>query len=60
MMRVRNDIDQKALSKLFYQYLNVDKDFIRELFTKGETQLGRIFVKRSILSAIVAVVAAMP
>jgi len=30
MMRVRGDIDQKALAELFYQYLNVEEDFIRE------------------------------
>jgi len=51
MMRVRNDIDQKALSELFYQYLNVEEDFIRELFTKGETQLGRVFVNEPALSS---------
>jgi len=51
MMRVRNDIDQKALSELFYQYLNVEEDFVRELFTKGETQLGRVFVNEPVLSA---------
>ena len=44
LMRVRDDIDQKLLSELFYQYLNVEDDFIRELFTRGETQLGRAFV----------------
>jgi Na+-translocating ferredoxin:NAD+ oxidoreductase RNF subunit RnfB len=44
MMRLRTDIDQKVLAELFYQYLNVEEDFIRELFTKGETQLGRTFV----------------
>ena len=44
LMRVRTDIDQKALSELFYQYLNVEKDFIKSLFTEGETQLGRVFV----------------
>jgi len=44
MMRIRNDIDQKVLSELFYQYLNEEEDFIRELFTLGETQLGRTFV----------------
>jgi ferredoxin len=49
-MRVRNDIDQKALSELFYQYLNVEEDFVRELFTRGETQLGRIFVNEPVLS----------
>lgn len=41
LMRVRGDIDQKALAELFYEYLNVEEDFIRELFTEGETQLGR-------------------
>ena len=44
LMRVRSDIDQKALSELLYQYLNVEEDFIRELFTRGETQLGRTLV----------------
>jgi len=50
MMRVRGDIDQKALSELFYEYMNVEEDFIRELFTDGETQLGRTFVHEPALS----------
>ncbi len=50
LMRVRDDIDQKLLSELFYQYLNVEEDFIRELFTRGETQLGRVFVHEPVLS----------
>jgi ferredoxin len=50
MMRVRNDIDQKALSELFYQYLNVEEDFVRELFTRGESQLGRVFIDEPSLS----------
>ena len=50
MMRVRDDIDQKLLSELFYEYLNVEEDFIRELFTRGETQLGRTFVHEPALS----------
>jgi ferredoxin len=50
MMRVRNDIDQKELSELFFQYLNVEEDFVRELFTKGETQLGRVFINEPALS----------
>jgi ferredoxin len=50
MMRVRNDIDQKALGELFYQYLNVEEDFIRDLFANGETQLGRVFVNEPALS----------
>lgn len=51
MMRVREDIDQKALSELFHEYINVEEDFIRELFTRGETQLGRTFVHEPSLSA---------
>jgi ferredoxin len=44
MMRIRDDIDQKLLAELFYQYLNVEEEFIRELFTPGETEPGRVFV----------------
>lgn len=51
LMRVRGDIDQKALGELYYQYLNVEEDFVRELFTRGETQLGRTFVQEPALPA---------
>jgi ferredoxin len=51
LMRIRNDIDQKVLSELFYQYLNVEDDFIKELFVKGETKLGRVFVHEPVLSS---------
>ena len=50
LMRVREDIDQKLLSELLYQYLNVEEDFIRELFAEGETRLGRAFVHEPALS----------
>jgi len=50
MMRVRPDLDQKALAELFYQYLNVEEDFIKALFTRGETQLGRVFVQEPMLA----------
>ncbi len=50
LMRIRNDVDQKVLGELFYQYLNVEEDFIRELFTRGETQLGRTFIHEPVLS----------
>ena len=50
MMRTRGDIDQKALGELFYQYLNVEEDFIKALFVDGETQLGRVFVQEPMLS----------
>ena len=50
MMRVRDDIDQKLLAELFYEYMNVEEDFIKTLFTHGETQLGRVFVNEQVLS----------
>jgi formate hydrogenlyase subunit 6/NADH:ubiquinone oxidoreductase subunit I len=50
LMRVRNDIDQKVLSELFYQYLNEEDDFIKALFVEGETKLGRVFVQEPALS----------
>jgi ferredoxin len=51
LMRLRDDINQKALSELFYEYINVEEDFIKALFTKGETQLGRVFVHEPSLTA---------
>ncbi len=50
LMRYRNDLNQKTLSELFYQYLNVEEDFIKALFVEGETRLGRVFVNESVLS----------
>lgn len=50
LMRTREDLDQKLLSELFHQYLNVEEDFVRELFGEGETQLGRVFVQEPALS----------
>ncbi len=50
MMRLRTDVDQKVLAELFYQYMNVEEDFIKGLFTDGETQLGRTFVHEPVLS----------
>lgn len=50
LMRLRGDIDQKVLSELFYQYLNVEEEFIRQLFVRGETQLGRVFVQEAVLT----------
>jgi formate hydrogenlyase subunit 6/NADH:ubiquinone oxidoreductase subunit I len=49
MMRVRSDLDQKALAEMFYQYMNVEEDFIKALFTEGQTQLGRVFVQEPML-----------
>ena len=51
LMRVRSDIDQKCLSELLHQYLNVEEEFIKNLFTTGETKLGRVFVHEPALPA---------
>ena len=51
MMRLRGDLDQKVLAKLYYQYVTVEEDFIKALFTRGETQLGRVFVNEPVLSS---------
>lgn len=50
MMRLRGDIDQKMLAQLFYQYLNVEEEFIKDLFIQGETHLGRVFINEATLS----------
>ena len=49
MMRLRGDVDQKLLGELYYQYMNVEEDFIKALFVNGETQLGRVFVQEPAL-----------
>ncbi len=49
MMRLRDDVDQKVLGELFYEYMNVEEDFIKALFADGETQLGRVFVQEAVL-----------
>lgn len=50
MMRTRGDIDQKLLGELYYQYLNVEEDFVKQLFLSTETRLGRVFVQEEVLS----------
>ena len=50
MMRTRHDLDQKLLSELFYQYLNIEEDFVKDLFLGSETLLGRTFVQEEVLS----------
>lgn len=50
MMRTRGDIDQHLLGELYYQYLNVEEDFIKELFYSTDTKLGRIYVQEAVLS----------
>lgn len=50
LMRTGGDVDQKLLSELFHQYINVEDDFITALFATGDTQLGRAFVNEKALS----------
>lgn len=50
MMRVRDDLDQHLLGELFYQYMNVEEDFVKQLFYSTETKLGRVFVQEGVLS----------
>jgi len=50
LMRVGGPVDQKLLSQLYYQYMNVEEDFIKNLFCGGETQMGRVFVHEPVLS----------
>ncbi len=49
LMRVRADVDQKLLSELFYQYIDVEEDFIKGLVAGGQTQAGRVFVQEAAL-----------
>jgi ferredoxin len=53
LMRLRGDLDQKVLAELFYQYLNVEEDFIKSLFVDGQTQLGRVFVNEPVITDVV-------
>jgi len=51
MMRTRGDIDQHLLGQLYYQYMNVEEEFIRDLFVGGETSFIRTFVHEPALPA---------
>ena len=50
MMRTRHDIDQKLLAELYYQYINEEEDFIKELFYSTDTKLGRVYVQEEVLT----------
>jgi Pyruvate/2-oxoacid:ferredoxin oxidoreductase delta subunit len=50
MMRTRGDVDQKLLGELYYQYLNIEEDFVKQLFFSTETRLGRVFVQEEVLT----------
>ncbi|WP_313582459.1 4Fe-4S dicluster domain-containing protein [Lacrimispora sp.] len=51
LMRTRGDIDQKYLSELYYQYMNVEEDFVKDLFFATETYLGRVYVQEPVLTS---------
>lgn len=50
LMRTRGDIDQKYLGELYYQYMNVEEDFVKDLFLATETRLGRVYVQEPVLT----------
>ncbi len=50
-MRVRTDVDQKALAELLEQYIQGEEDFMRALFVEGDTGLGRVFAQEPALAA---------
>jgi ferredoxin len=51
LMRLRVDIDQKELAGHFYRYINQEEDFVRDLFGRGGTSIGRILVNEPALPA---------
>jgi hypothetical protein len=48
-VRIGDHNDQNLLAELFYQYLNVEEDFVKALFATGETQIGRVLVNERVL-----------
>lgn len=50
LMRTRGDLDQKYLSELYYQYMNVEEDFLKDLFFATETFMGRVYVQEPVLT----------
>jgi hypothetical protein len=51
MMRIREDIDQHSLGQLLYQYMNVEEDFVRNLFFGSDTKIVRTFVNEEALKS---------
>ncbi len=49
MMRIREDIDQHSLGQLLHQYMNIEEDFVRELFYGIETKMVRAFANESVI-----------
>ena len=50
LMRTRGDIDQNYLGELYYQYMNVEEDFVKDMFFATETRLGRVYVQEPVLT----------
>jgi len=49
MMRIREDIDQHSLGQLLHQYMNVEEDFVKNLFFGSEEKIVRSFVNEQAL-----------
>lgn len=47
MMRIRDDIDQHSLGQLLHQYMNIEEDFVRELFYGIDTKMVRAFANET-------------
>jgi Pyruvate/2-oxoacid:ferredoxin oxidoreductase delta subunit len=50
LMRTGGHLDQKLLSKLLHQYLNVEDAFVKDLFWGTDTKMGRAFVQERVLN----------
>jgi ferredoxin len=49
LMRVREDVDQKLLSQMFYEYVTEEEDFMQHLVGMGGTPMGRTYVNEKAL-----------
>ncbi len=49
MMRIREDIDQHSLGQLLHQYMNVEEEFVKNLFFGSEEKIVRSFVNEQAL-----------
>lgn len=49
LMRVRDDVDQKLLSQMFYEYVTQEDDFMQHLIGMGGTPIGRTYVNEKSL-----------
>jgi len=52
LMRARPDVDQETLAELLYRYINVEDEFVTQLFGAGDTQIGRALVSERALEAL--------